>query len=157
MFNVYILTDIEMPFIGRANAFCVLDYARSQSNKTVQHAFVREFSKQSPTAMQIWSLLRKFKEEDCLCRRKETGRPRSSEDTVERVRTKCLANSKEIVTTNKFGNPDSTNNSFAHPEETLDNHPLQATSRSGHNGRGQAKAQTELTCDVSQVERILNM
>ena len=52
---------------------------------------------------------------------------------------------------------DSTNNSLAHPEETLNNETLQATVRSGHNGRGQAKAQTELTCDVSQAERILNM
>ena len=34
---------------------------------------------------------------------------------------------------------------------------LQATSHSGHNGRGQAKAQTKLTCAVSQAERILNM
>ena len=51
--DVFIFTDIEMPFTGREKAFCVLDYARSQSNKTVQHAFVREFSKQSPTAMQI--------------------------------------------------------------------------------------------------------
>ena len=53
MFDVFICTDIEMPFNGREKVFCVLEYSRSQSNKTVQHAFVREFSKQSPTAMQI--------------------------------------------------------------------------------------------------------
>ena len=64
---------------------------------------------------------------------------------------------KKIVTKNKSGNPDSTNNSLARPEETLDNETTQATTRSGHNGRGQAKAQTELTCAVSQAERILNM
>ena len=50
---------------------------------------------------------------------------------------------KEIVTKKKYGNPDSTNNSFAHPEETLDNEDQQATTRSGHNGGGQAKVQTE--------------
>ena len=60
MFNVFIFAEIETPFTGRENAFCVLEYARSQSNKTVQHAFVREFSKQSPTAMQIWTWHRKF-------------------------------------------------------------------------------------------------
>ena len=43
--------------------FCVLKYARSQSNKTVQHAFVTEFSIQSPTAMQIWTWHKKFTEE----------------------------------------------------------------------------------------------
>ena len=44
MFDVFIFTDIEMPLSGREIALCVLMYARSQSNKTLQHAFVREFS-----------------------------------------------------------------------------------------------------------------
>ena len=70
MYDVFILADIEMPFTGREKAFCVLEYARSQSNKTVQYAFVREFSKRSPTAMQIWTWRKTFKEEGCLCRRK---------------------------------------------------------------------------------------
>ena len=43
MFDVFIFTGIEMPFAGRENAFCVLEYARSQSNKTVQHSFERDF------------------------------------------------------------------------------------------------------------------
>ena len=30
MFNVFIFTDIEMPFIGEENVLCVLEYARSQ-------------------------------------------------------------------------------------------------------------------------------
>ena len=54
------------------------------------------------------------------------------------------------------GNPDSTNIGLVHPEETLDNETLRATTRSGHNCRGQAKAQTDLMCAVSQAERILN-
>ena len=70
---------------------------------------------------------------------------------------KNLAKPKEIVTKNMSGNPEYTNSSLAHPEETLDNKTLQATTRSGHNGRGQAKAQTKLTCAVSLAERILNM
>ena len=70
---------------------------------------------------------------------------------------KNLAKPKEIVTKNKSGNSYSTNNSLAHPEETLDNETLQATTSSGHNSRGQTKTQAELTCAVSQAERILNM
>ena len=62
-----------------------------------------------------------------------------------------------MVTKNKSGNPDSTNNSLAHPEEMLDNETLQATARSGHIGRGQVKTQTKMTCAVSQVEHILNL
>ena len=45
---------------------------------------------------------------------------------------------------NKAGNPDSTNSSLEHPEETLDNESLQATTRSGHNGRGQAEAENQI-------------
>ena len=70
---------------------------------------------------------------------------------------KHLAKPKEIATKNKSGNPDTTNNSLTHPEEMLDNETLQASTRSSHDGRGQAKAQTELMCAVPQVEHILNM
>ena len=52
-----------------------LDYARSQSNKTVQHAFMIEFSKHPPTAMQILTWHKKLKQEGCLCRRKVSGKP----------------------------------------------------------------------------------
>ena len=34
MSSVFISTDIEMPSTGREKAFCVLEYAQSQSNKT---------------------------------------------------------------------------------------------------------------------------
>ena len=73
------------------------------------------------------------------------------------VFVKNLAKPREIVMKNKSGNPDSTNNSLAHPEETLDNETLQATTRRSHNGRGQAKAQTELISAVSLVERIFEI
>ena len=46
---------------------------------------------------------------------------------------------------------------MAHPEEMLDNETLQARTHSGHNGRGQAKAQTKDTYAMSQVEHIMNM
>ena len=49
---------------------------------------------------------------------KGSGRPITSEETVEHV-------SKEIVTKNKSGNPDSTNSSLAQIEEALDSETLQ--------------------------------
>ena len=55
------------------------------------------------------------------------------------------------------GNPDFTNNSLAYPDETFDDEIPQAKTRSGHNGRGQAKVQTKDTCAVSQEERVLNI
>ena len=55
-----------------------------------------------------------------------------------------------MATKNKYVNPDATNNSLAYPEETLDNETLKATTRSGHNGRGQAKSQKRTdVCRVS--------
>ena len=101
-----------MPFTGRGKVFGVLEYARSELNNTVHHAFVREFSKQSPTAMQIWTWNKKFTEEGCLCRRKGSGRPKTAEETVEHVCKKSLTKPKEIVTKNMSGNPDSSYNSF---------------------------------------------
>ena len=97
MFDGFIFTDIEMPLTGREKAFCVLKYARPQSNKTVQHAFVVEFSKPLPTAMQICTWHKKFKEDGCLCRRKGSGRPKTSEERVMRVRKKILHNPKKFL------------------------------------------------------------
>ena len=63
---------------SREKAFCVLEYARTNSSKIVQRAFVRKFSK-SPTAKQIWSWKKKFEDEGCLCRAKGSGRPVTAE------------------------------------------------------------------------------
>ena len=42
IFYVFFLLGIEKPFTGKEKMFCVLEYAQTKSNKTVQHAFVRE-------------------------------------------------------------------------------------------------------------------
>ena len=76
MFNVFMFTDLEMPFTGREKALCVLENARSLSNKSVQYEFAMEFSKESPSAMQIRTWHKKFKEEGCLYRRKGSKRPK---------------------------------------------------------------------------------
>ena len=86
MCDVSIITDIEIPFTCRERAFCVLEYARSQSNKTVHHAFMRDFSKQSPTAMKIWTWHTQNQEGRLF--RKGSGRPKTSEEMIERVRKK---------------------------------------------------------------------
>ena len=116
----------------------MLDHIRP---KLIEHAFVSEFSRQSPTAMQLWTWHNKFKEEGCLFGEKDLD-DKEHQKRRSSVFVKNHAKPNEIVAKNKSGNPDSTNNRLAHPEETLDNEALQATTRSGHNGRGQAKAQT---------------
>ena len=148
MFNVFIFTGIEMPFTGREKAYCALEYAQSQSNKTVQHAFVRELTKQSPTVMQIWTWQKKSKRMGVCAGEKDLDDQKHQTRWLS-VFVKNLAEPKETAMKNKSGNPYSTNNSLAHPEETIDNETLQATTRSGHNGRLQAKAQNELTCGFS--------
>ena len=128
----------------------------SHSNKSVQHAFVRVIktvanSNADLDIVQTIQRGRLFVQEKIIWTTKNTRRDGRA------CSLKNLAKSKEIATKNMSGKPDSTNNSLASPEETLDIETLQATTRSGHNGRGQAKAQTELTCAVSQEERILNI
>ena len=61
----------------------------------------------------------KMKEEGFLCMRKGSGRPKTSEVMVKRVG--ALQSPPKNYMKNKSGNPDSTNNSLAHPEETHDN------------------------------------
>ena len=48
-----------------------VEYAQTKSNKTVQRAFVRKFSKKSPTAKQILSWKKKFEDEDCCAEQKD--------------------------------------------------------------------------------------
>ncbi|XP_052834278.1 uncharacterized protein LOC128251499 [Octopus bimaculoides] len=83
--------------VGIKMAFTVLGYAQTQSNKSVQRACVRVFSKKSPMAMQIWKEHKKFKAEGYLYRVKGSGRPLTSEETVEQVRQKLLRSPKKFI------------------------------------------------------------
>ena len=112
----------------------MLDHTR------LQHAFVMEFSKQSPTAMQIWTWHKNSKRKVVCAGEKDLG-DQKQQKRPSSMCGKNLAMPKEMVTKNKSRKPDSINHSLAHPEETLDNETTQATTRSGHNSRGQAKAQ----------------
>ena len=86
-----------MVFTSKEKPFCVLEYARTNSNKTVQRALVRKFSKKLPTAKQIWSWKKKFENEGCLCRTKESGRPATAEGKIERIRQTLLRSSKKSI------------------------------------------------------------
>ena len=84
-----------MVFTSREKAFCVLECARTNSNKTVQRAFVRKFFMKSPTAKKIWSWKKKFEDKGCLCRAKGSGRPATAEGKVERIRQTLLRSPKK--------------------------------------------------------------
>lgn len=62
MFYIF-FSSIEMSFSVK-EMFCVLEYTRKQSKKTISLVFVRK------SAMQIWTEHKNFKMEGCLCRAK---------------------------------------------------------------------------------------
>ena len=88
-----------MVFTSREKAFCVLEYARTNSNKTEQRAFVRKFTKKSPTAKQIWSWKKKFEDEGCLSRAKGSGRPATAKGKVEWIRQTLMRSPKKSIRT----------------------------------------------------------
>ena len=45
-FQVFLILNLEMPYSSVQKAFCVLEYAKTQSFKTVQRAFAQRFEKQ---------------------------------------------------------------------------------------------------------------
>lgn len=68
-------------------SFCVLQLAKLESIVAVQRAFRCQFNKQPPRHKQIYEWHRKFVEDGCICKGKSTGRPRTSNENVERIRT----------------------------------------------------------------------
>ena len=83
-----------MPFTSVEKAFCVLEYARTQSIKTVRLIFAQRFERSAfgemPDETQIWRWNKKFKEEGCLCRVKGSGQKSMSEETVDKIRQKIV-------------------------------------------------------------------
>ena len=66
-------------------AFCVLRFEASRSVITVQREFRARFRKDAPQRKNIIRWYRQFVETGCLCKGKSSGRPRVSDDNVERV------------------------------------------------------------------------
>ena len=80
-------------------AFCVLRFEVSRSVITVQREFRARFRKDAPHRNNITRWYRQFVETGCLCKGKSSGRPRVSNDNVERVReTGCYPNWTPIMT-----------------------------------------------------------
>ena len=66
-------------------AFCVHEFAKTNAIITVQRAFRAEFGIDPPRRASIRRWVRLFKESGCLCKGKSPGRPRVSEEHVERI------------------------------------------------------------------------
>ena len=87
MLDVFTFTDIEMPFVQREKAHCEL------TTTTEQHVFVREFSKQSPTAMHSWTWHKEIHRGRLFVQVKRILTTKISEETVKYVRKKVLQSS----------------------------------------------------------------
>jgi len=75
-----------MAFSKREQSFCVLEYPRTSSVVTVQRRFRAEFQKAALVFNSVKKCYAKFRDEGCLCTAPRPGRPRPSEETVNRIR-----------------------------------------------------------------------
>ena len=76
-----------MAFTKPEEAFCVLEFAKTESWTLVQRAFRTKFQKEAPERKSILRWHGKLMKDRCLCPAKRTGPPSTSDDTIERVRT----------------------------------------------------------------------
>ncbi|CAI6343896.1 unnamed protein product [Macrosiphum euphorbiae] len=67
-------------------SFCVLRFNKCESAITVQRDFRRTYGTEAPTAQSIRRWHQTFQESGCLCAQKRSGRPRTSDENIERVR-----------------------------------------------------------------------
>ena len=76
-----------MAFTKPEKAFCVLEFTKTESWTLVQCAFCTKFRIEAPERKSTLRWHGKFIKDECLCPAKRMGRPSTSDDTVERVRT----------------------------------------------------------------------
>jgi hypothetical protein len=67
-------------------AFCILQFANTNSVTNVQRLLRTRFGIDPPARKTIYSWCRQFEDTDCICKGKSTGRPRVSEENVGRIR-----------------------------------------------------------------------
>ncbi|GBL96731.1 hypothetical protein AVEN_111865-1 [Araneus ventricosus] len=86
-------------------SFCVLEYVKCSSGMSVQHAFLRKYGKAAPGHQSILCWFRQFLETGCLCKGKSMGRPRVSEEIVERMRQSfvCSPQKSTICASHELG------------------------------------------------------
>lgn len=82
---------------GEQKAFCVLQFAKTESVITVQRAYRIRFGCAPPSDNNIRRWYHQFEDTGCLCKGKSTGRPKVSEETVERVRESFTRSPKKSV------------------------------------------------------------
>ena len=83
---MFVVSEAEMAENPVEKAYCVLEFARTQSATVVQRHFRTRYNKTPPTRQSIYDWYRIFETTGCLCKGKSSGRPRVSEENVERVR-----------------------------------------------------------------------
>ena len=99
-----------MAFTVNKKAFCVLEFAKTESIVTVQRRFRIMYHTEPPTDKTIREWYMKFQQSGCLCTAKRRGRPGPSAETVERVREtfvrspqKSTRASRELQVRQKLG------------------------------------------------------
>ena len=99
VFSVYDVTKWQWRLrnVKRSRAFCVLQFVKHESVVSVQRAFRRQFSSDPPSPNSIRRWYQQFQTTGCLCKGKSAGRPRVSEESVERVRQSFLRSTKKSV------------------------------------------------------------
>ena len=82
---------------AECKAFCMLQFVKHESVVSVQRAFRRQFSSDPPSPNSIRRWYQQFQTTGCLCKGKGAGRPRVSEESVERVRQSFFRSTKKSV------------------------------------------------------------
>ena len=81
-----------MAWTGNKKAFCVLEFAETESIVTVQRRFRTMYHTEPPTDKTILEWYMELQQSGCLCAAKRTGRPGPSAKTVECVRETFVRN-----------------------------------------------------------------
>ena len=76
-------------------AFCVIEFAKSNSVIMVQRAFRKEFKTKPPSSKTVRRWCKKFKDTGCLCKGKSPGRPTVSDEQVARIHAAYLRNPRQ--------------------------------------------------------------
>jgi hypothetical protein len=78
-------------------AQCVLWYVEFKSIVTIQRNFRRMYGTEAPTDKSITRWFTRFKETRSVEKQKSTGRPRTSEEIVKRIRQSCVRSPKKSI------------------------------------------------------------
>ena len=87
-----------MAFTVNKKAFCVLEFAKTESIVTVQRRFRIMYRTEPPTDKTIREWYMKFQQSGCLCAAKRRGRPGPLAETVERVRETFVRSPQKSTT-----------------------------------------------------------